>query len=118
MKVLSSRYGEIESKKTEVPISMHTGDNARSATLPMLEPHCTLEHLYTKEPETFKKRRLPSEDELEHVWDEMVEHPQLVGHPVTLRRDYKRRAIPLTLHGDGVPATGIGKGLGPNDGCL
>ena len=112
MKRLSSRYGQIETTKIEVPISMHTGDNVRSATLPMLEPHCTLEHLYTKEIETFEKRILPSEDELEHFWDEMAEHPQLVGHPVTLRRDYKRRAIPLTLHGDGVPATGIGKGWG------
>ena len=50
MKVLSSRYGEIETTKIVAPISMHTGDNVRSATLPMLEPHCTLEHLYTKEP--------------------------------------------------------------------
>ena len=50
MKVLSSRYGEIETTKIEVPISMHTGENVQSATLPMLEPHCALEHLYTKEP--------------------------------------------------------------------
>ena len=30
-------------------------------------------------------------------------------HPVLYRKDWKRRAIPLVLHGDGVPLTGIGK---------
>ena len=39
----------------------------------------------------------------------MEDNPQLKDHPVRYRRDWKRRAIPLVLHGDGVPLTGIGK---------
>ena len=39
----------------------------------------------------------------------MEDNPQLKDHPVLYRRDWKRRAIPLVLHGDGVPLTGIGK---------
>ena len=39
----------------------------------------------------------------------MEDNPQLKDHPVLYRKDWKRRAIPLVLHGDGVPLTGIGK---------
>ena len=39
----------------------------------------------------------------------MEGNPQLKDHPVRARRDWKRRAIPLVLHGDGVPLTGLGK---------
>ena len=31
----------------------------------------------------------------------MEDNPQLKDHPVLYRRDWKRRAIPLVLHGDG-----------------
>ena len=39
----------------------------------------------------------------------MEDNPQLTDHPVLYRTDWKRRAIPLVLHGDGVPLTGVGK---------
>ena len=110
MKLLGQRYGAVSISKIEVPVKPITGTLIQKVHLPMLEPHCTLEYLYQKEPETFKRRICPSTDALEHFWNEMENHPQMVGHPVKLRRDYKHRAIPLSLHGDGVPGTGIGKG--------
>ena len=39
----------------------------------------------------------------------MEDNPQLKDHPVHARRDWKRLAKPLVLHGDGVPLTGLGK---------
>ena len=110
MKILARRYGAVSMSKICVPVKPITGTLIEKVHLPMLEPHCTLEYLWREEPETFKKRICPSTDALEHFWNEMENHPQMLGHPVKLRRDYKHRAIPLSLHGDGVPATGIGKG--------
>ena len=34
------------------------------------------------------------------------------GHPVRNLPNFRRRAIPLSLHGDGVPVTGVGKSWG------
>ena len=65
--------------------------------------------LYEQHQDTFKERILPDVDELETFWNAMEDNPQLRDHPVLNRRDWKRRAIPLVLHGDGVPLTGIGK---------
>ena len=39
----------------------------------------------------------------------MAANPNLVGHPVAARADYSSKCIPIALHGDGVPVTGVGK---------
>ena len=104
MELLGERYGAVSMSKIEVPVKPITETNIQNVHLPMLAQHCTLEYLYQKEPETFKKRICPPTDALGHLGNEMEHHPQMVGHPVKLRRDYKHRAIPLSLHGDGAPA--------------
>ena len=52
---------------------------------------------------------LPDVEELEQFWDCMEGHPQLIDHPVKDRPNWKKLAIPLCIHGDGVPLTGVGK---------
>ena len=42
----------------------------------------------------------------------MEDDPQLKDHPVLYRKDWKRHAMPVVLHDDGVPLTGIGKSFG------
>ena len=59
--------------------------------------------------DAWRERVLPDEDELEEFWDSMEGNPQLNDHPVLLRESWKKKAIPLCIHGDGVPLTGIGK---------
>jgi hypothetical protein len=39
----------------------------------------------------------------------METHPQMSSHPLRGRADYRQKAIPLSLHGDGVPVAGVGK---------
>ena len=42
----------------------------------------------------------------------MQDHPLLDGHPVLGVRRWTHRAIPISVHGDGVPVTGVGKAWG------
>ena len=78
--------------------------------MPLFEPNATMATLYEHpQKNMFNERILPDVDELERFWNAMEDNPQLKDHPVRARRDWKRRAIPLVLHGDGVPLTGIGK---------
>ncbi len=48
-------------------------------------------------------------DQLVHFWDGMAAHPALAAHPMLGVDDWSRTFIPLSLHGDGVPVTGVGK---------
>ena len=56
-----------------------------------------------------RRRHLPMPQSLEEVLDSMEGNPQLNDHPVLLRESWKKKAIPLCIHGDGVPLTGLGK---------
>ena len=79
MKILARRYGAVSMSKICVPVKPITGTLIEKVNLPMLEPHCTLEYLWREEAETFKKRICPSTDALEHFWNEMESHPQMLG---------------------------------------
>ena len=96
--------------KVKPPINDLTGAEICSADVPLFEPHATMATLYEHpQKNIFNERILPDVDELERFWNAMEDNPQLKDHPVRARRDWKRRAIPLVLHGDGVPLTGLGK---------
>ena len=51
-------------------------------------------------------------DELEKFWNAMEDRMHLKDNPVLYRKDWKRHAMPVVLHDDGVPLTGIGKSFG------
>ena len=92
-----------------VPICNLTGERISTADVPIFQPHETMSTLHDHHPEVFKQRVVQSPEALHRFWDDMEDHPQLTDHLVRLRRDWKRPAISLCLHGDGVPLTGIGK---------
>ena len=92
-----------------VPIRNLTGEPTSTADVPIFQPHETMSTLHDHHPEIYKPRVLQSPEALNRFGDDMEDHPQLKDHLVRLRRDWKRRVIPLCLHGDGVPPTGIGK---------
>ena len=75
----------------------------------MFLPHVVFANLYEHYPETFKEKICPNSATLEHFWAAMARNPQLVDHPVTSIPDYNKFAIPISIHGDGVPVTGVGK---------
>ena len=50
-----------------------------------------------------------AQSNLETFWETAVNHPLLHDHPVLHREHWRRYAVPIALHGDGVPVVGIGK---------
>ena len=76
---------------------------------PFLLPHVFLSSLWNNFRNSFSTLVCPDADALEHFWDAMDNHPALVDHAMKTRPNWKRRAIPLVLHGDAVPVTGIGR---------
>lgn len=75
----------------------------------VLLPHVLFSDIYHKFPATWRSSICPSLDELNKFWDEMDTHPGMAGNPLLHRPGYKRSVVPLKLHGDGVPVTGVGK---------
>lgn len=51
----------------------------------------------------------PSVDTVQKFWRSMRLHPQLHQHPMCSTPGWDQTTIPLAVHGDGVPITGIGK---------
>lgn len=82
--------------------------NPRPAKIPFFDPVQTFESLRTQRPDAFRELCLPSVAQLQQFWQHCGRHPALVHHPVTRIPDYQARAVPLVLHGDGVPITASG----------
>lgn len=59
---------------------------------------------------TWNKVILPNNDLPQKFWEAQQGHPQWQGHPLsTMNPNQLKKMIPLSLHGDEVPITGIGK---------
>ena len=73
------------------------------AKYPIMLPHELLASLWTHYPNYFKRYVL-GEEPLQNFWEHVpVDGPWLRGHPVRRIKDFTKWAIPLRLHGDGVP---------------
>lgn len=68
-------------------------------------PHEVFSHLYTDQPEAFKAQMLPRPAQLPIFWRTVQSHPAMSE----LSEEDLNKAIPLGLHGDEVPITGVGK---------
>ena len=67
-------------------------------------PHETFAAMYARYPESFVSDLVPRPD------DGVAHSPQMERRPARDCADYERLAIPIAMHGDDVPITGIGKG--------
>ncbi|OLP80377.1 hypothetical protein AK812_SmicGene39217 [Symbiodinium microadriaticum] len=76
----------------------------------MLLPHEVFSSMFHQYPEAFENNLLNSEAELERFWEAARNHPQYQGHPISDRDTFQRKCVPIGIHGDDVPITGIGKG--------
>ena len=74
-------------------------------------PHLLFSSIYHHYGATWRKSVCPSSEVLEKFWTDMVDsgNPNVRGL-LTRRKNWKRRCVPLAVHGDGVPITGVGKG--------
>ena len=80
----------------------------------LFEPHQIFTHYYHNHPEAFENKFLGTgggPDRLEEFWDEVErrDDPRIRSHPMRRRADWKRRAIPIEIHGDEVPVIRVGK---------
>ena len=86
------------------PMQIVRGDQS------ILYPHVLFSILFTTHPDVFMDRMCGgSEDNVERFWADMRGHPSLEGHPMLDKPDYKKRCVPLHMHGDGVSVAGVGK---------
>ena len=72
-------------------------------------PHAWFSAVFHSYKSAWKEHILPDVAKLNQFWDDMSGNPQMVGHNVRSVPNFRSRAIPISLHGDGVPVTGVGK---------
>ena len=73
-----------------------------------LLPHEMFSALYHSYKATWRKCICPSAEACEQFWASVDSHPA-VTNGIRSRANYKSYCIPLAIHGDGVPLTGVGK---------
>ncbi len=82
---------------------------------PLLLPHLLFAHIYATAKNRFNQLFVGGVGDmaaaLEAFWSEVERRndPRLKDHPMTRKRQWKRRAIPLAIHGDAVPVVAVGK---------
>ena len=76
----------------------------------ILLPHKLFATLFNEHREAFNEHILGgSLDNPKRFWAAMSDNAAYLSHPLKDRKDHKEKAIPLSLHGDGVPIAGLGK---------
>eukprot|EP00959_Pyramimonas_sp_CCMP1952_P168542 3521845-Pyramimonas_sp.AAC.1 len=82
------------------------------ATVPMefLLPHVVMANLWAQDNDGFRTTILPEGYGPRAFWSEVQRRgdPRLDGHPMLARAGWQDNAIPISIHGDAVPVTGIG----------
>ena len=80
--------------------------------IPMLLPHELFGSIYNNYPVMWRKLVYPGEQTCQRFWNAVQGSPQFKQHPVRFRLNFKTKCIPLKMHGDGTPVTGLGKQWG------
>ena len=76
----------------------------------LMLPHEVFSKLYHQYPEYWRSCFLPGGDkELAAFWKGFAGHPSMADGTFQSRPSYRTTLIPLGIHGDGVPITGLGK---------
>ena len=75
----------------------------------MLLPHELFSSIYHSYKGAWRQSLYGSADSICKFWQAQASHPQMAGHPVSFKPNRFTLAIPLSLHGDDVPVTGVGK---------
>jgi len=81
-------------------------------SVPMLLPHTLFSAIYEHYPLMWEKIIYGSRLTCMKFWNAVQGSPHFASHPVRFRVGFEERCIPLKIHGDGTPVTGLGKGWG------
>ena len=82
----------------------------KSLTQSFLWPHELFAAIYQGYPTSFCKCIVPSKERLKAFWSKNVSHPAMANSDLLSRPHFEEWCVPLAIHGDDVPVTGIGKG--------
>ena len=74
-----------------------------------LLPHELFSCIYHFYPATWRRSVVPSDDRLEEFWQTNTHHPAMAEMKISQKLGYRRRCVPISMHGDDVPITGVGK---------
>jgi hypothetical protein len=92
-----------------VPLADSSGANPTMMAQEMLLPHVWFSIMFNSYYSSFCEKICANREQISEFWRSQRGSPRMQGHPVTSRTGYMRRCIPIRLHGDGVPVTGVGK---------
>ena len=81
-------------------------------SVPMLLPHTLFAAIYEHYPLMWEKIIYGSAGTCRKFWSAVRGSQQFATHPVRHRAGFEEKCIPLKIHGDGTPVTGLGKGWG------
>ena len=74
-----------------------------------LLPHELFASIFEWYPKTWTKSVVPSQASLRNFWKTNINHPTMRTHDLKDRENFQEWAVPISLHGDDVPITGVGK---------
>ena len=95
----------------EMPLCAGLG-KARFGKVGILYPHVLFSLLYHVCYDQFVDKILGGcASNITRFWDSMVNHPNYATHPMKSNKKcpFKTKAVPISIHGDGVATTGVGK---------
>lgn len=72
-------------------------------------PHEVFASIHEHYPDAWQQRIIHDHAAIRNFWDQMEDNPMMVGHPIRDKPNDRNLAIPIAMHGDGVPVTGVGK---------
>jgi len=93
-----------------VPLTV-SGSVVKPVLQQMHFPHTVFSSIYHNDYRNWLKYVCPSGDRLQAFWDSVEHHPNmpLLKHELQGVQGWRRRLVPLKLHGDDVPIVGTGK---------
>lgn len=103
----------------EIPCKISKGlgegaDSNQNVSIPFNLPHIVMSYLHKNNRESFDELFFGGSLEpgkLAEFWKAVVtrKDPRIANHPMCKRNEWYNRAIPIMIHGDAVPAVGVGK---------
>ena len=98
-------------KLTRILLPMrHTNLGKFVQKVPMLLPHTLSAAIYEHYPLMWERIIYGTRGTCVKFWSAVRGSPQFASHPVRHRAGFEDHCIPLKIHGDGTPVTGLGKG--------
>lgn len=78
----------------------------------MILPHELSTAIYRHYPDIWTNIIYGSREHCKQFWHSVRRGQHFLQHPVRIRQDFETKCVPLKLHGDGTPVTGLGKSWG------